>query len=258
MFWSLGALAAPAAVGALVGTGVPWQAILAVSGVTWLGIAVPYAVVAMPSGRVEQAVGSGAWSPSRLSVSIPLLAAAAAIAAYVAAEYGVSSWLVAFLRDAPVSVATLGLSLFWAGLTGSRFVVSRFGDRFDPVRLVVVALVAAGAAIAVAVFAGEVVVSIALFAVAGFAFGPIFPTIVIIGGRLYPGRAAAVSGALSAASDVGAIAYPPLMGLISVSAGLRPAMLGTAFLAAACAVLVVVAGRGAQRSSLVAASGGQK
>jgi nitrate/nitrite transporter NarK len=51
-----------------------------------------------------------------------------------------------------------------------------------------------------------------------------------IGGDRFPGRAAAMTGVLSAAGVVGSLAYPPLMGVISVTAGLQVAMLGIAVL----------------------------
>ena len=86
--------------------------------------------------------------------------------------------------------------------------------------------------------------SIILFGLVGFAFGPVYPLIMAVGGDLYPTRSAAVSGFLSGCAVIGAIVYPPLMGFISVEAGLTVAMVGAALLSFACAlVLFTVGGR---------------
>ena len=74
-----------------------------------------------------------------------------------------------------------------------------------------------------------------LFGLVGFAFGPVYPLIMAVGGDLYPTRSAAVSGFLSGSAVFGAIIYPPLMGFISVEAGLTVAMIGAAILSFACA-----------------------
>ena len=56
----------------------------------------------------------------RRRVPLPLVVLALAIGCYVAMELGVSSWLVRYLDEAPLEVATLALSLFWASLALGR------------------------------------------------------------------------------------------------------------------------------------------
>ena len=76
------------------------------------------------------------------------------------------------------------------------------------------------AALAGAVVAPSLELSIVLFGAAGFAFGPVFPLIMAVGGDRYPTRSAAVSGFLSGMAVIGSIAYPPIMGFLSVTVGL--------------------------------------
>ena len=45
-----------------------------------------------------------------------------------------SNWLVRFLEPAPLTTATLALSLYWAGLTVGRLLSSAIADRFDHLR----------------------------------------------------------------------------------------------------------------------------
>ncbi|HEU4672231.1 MAG TPA: MFS transporter [Candidatus Limnocylindrales bacterium] len=239
--FSLGSLVAPVGVGTLVAAGVPWQAVILGSGVASLALAAPFGVIDMPHGRHDR---SG--KQASLRIGLPLVAAGAALALYVASEVGLSSWLVRFL-PASLPVATGALTLFWLGLTAGRVVAARYASRFDPVRLGVVACLAGGVAMALGVGAvaigigPAVATSIVLFTLAGFAFGPVYPIIILIADRLYPGRAAAVTGLLAGVAVVGSVGYPPLMGLISVSAGLVAAMFGAALLAVLAAGLLAFA-----------------
>ena len=86
-------------------------------------------------------------------------------------------------------------------------------------------------------------ISIALFALAGFVTGPVYPMVMVVAGDRYPERLSAVSGFLSGSAVVGSIVYPPVMGFLSVSVGLTIAMLGTVVLAFVSAVALVLVSR---------------
>ena len=238
--FSIGALAAPLLIAALVEIGVAWRLPFAASSIVVLAIGlglatsdlrVPHPVLASRAGR--PAVGR--------HVPLPMVLLAVAITSYVAAESGVSSWLVRFLDTAPIGIATLALSLFWAGLALGRLVASRVADRFAPLAVATACGLATGVAVLAAVVAPWVAVSIALFAVAGVACGPIYPMIIASAGGLYPARANAVSGVLTAAAVTGSVVYPPAMGFISNGLGLGVGMAGAGLLAVACAGALVAA-----------------
>ncbi len=260
LFYSIGALAAPLVIGPLVGIGLDWRLLALATAVAGLALAAPLARVGRvpPRARSSVAVEDGsraAEDPSRAAADarraavissalrLALATLAIAIACYVAAEAGVSSWLVGFLGDEPMTVATVGLGLFWVGLAIGRLVASRIADRFDPVRFTVTCALAGGIAILAAVAGSSGSVRIPLFFAAGLAFGPVYPMIVAVAGSLFPYRAAAVAGILAAAGPVGAILYPWAMGLIAGVAGLGAGMAGAALLIFASGAAVVVAGR---------------
>lgn len=247
LFFSLGALASPLAVGFLVEAGFTWQQLILVSGIVSLPLTVLFAVVDVPSGRHDRHAGGAA----RIGLVLPLLFLAVAIGCYVAAEMGVSNWLVRFLEAAPLAVATSALSLFWGGLTLGRLVSARVADRFDHVKFTIVSSVVASVALVAAVFVPALPASVALFGLVGFAYGPIYPMIMAIGGERFPGRSAAVSGFLGATSVAGSVVYPPVMGFLSVTIGLTAAMLGTAVLGFACAAALLLA-RGQSRRAVSA------
>jgi MFS transporter, FHS family, glucose/mannose:H+ symporter len=275
LFFSLGALSAPLAVGVLVDGGVGWQAIIVVTGLIALPLAVLFGIVEMPSGRhrvaaVTEAIATDltdgspvadvAFDPiqpisraaaARGRLAAPLILLGVAIGCYVASEVGVSNWLVRFLEPAPLTTATTALSLYWAGLAAGRLVSSQLADRFDHLRFATVCAVGIAIALVGAIFVPSLPASIALFALTGFASGPVFPMIIAIGGERYPDRSAAVGGFLTGSAVIGSIIYPPVMGFLSVSVGLTVAMFGNVILGLACAGALIFVGRTA-RATLAA------
>ena len=242
LFFALGAFVAPIAFGVLVDAGVAWQLLLVATGVLSLALALPLLVTDL--GDRRHVAGAQAHGHvGRLWLAPAILALGTGIGLYVAAEMGVSSWLVRFLAAAPLTVATTSLGLFWGGLMLGRLVSARFADRFDHLRLATAASAASAVALAGAIAVPAIPVQIALFALVGFTLGPIYPLIMAVAGERFQGRASAVSGILTAAGVVGGVVYPPLMGLLSVSVGLTAAMAGTALICLGCAGAIVVAGR---------------
>jgi fucose permease len=238
LFFALGALIAPLVVGRLVEAGVAWQVVVVAAALPQFAMALGFAISDVPSGRHQRGDPR-----TRLGLQLPLILLAVAVCFYVAAEVGVSAWLVRFLESAPLTVATTALSLFWAGLTLGRLVSARFGDVFDHRRFAIVATAVASVGLVLAVVVPSLPASIVLFGVVGFAFGPIYPMIMAVAGDLFPNRSAAVSGFLGASAISGAILYPPVMGFLSVTIGLGWAMVGAAALGIGCAGALLVVGR---------------
>jgi MFS transporter, FHS family, glucose/mannose:H+ symporter len=245
--FSLGALSTPLAIGRLVEGGAAWQVLVVLTALVAFVVAGLFVLVPMPGGHHGRDGNDVDPQPDRLApgrlISVTLILLAVAIAGGVAAEAGVSNWLVRFLDAAPLSVATTGLTLFWVGLASGRLFSARFADRFDHRRFALIAAVSSAVAVVGAVVAPSEGLSIALFAVTGFGIGPIVPMIMVVAGERYPTRSAAVSGFLSSAALTGTIVYPPAMGFLSVTVGLGIAMVGNGILALVCAVALVMVGR---------------
>ncbi len=239
--FSLGALASPLIVGRLLEADVEWRSIIAATAVVPIPLAILLAMAGQPSGRHVAMPLAGA---ARIGLALPLIALAVAIACYVGSEVGVSNWLVRFLDQASVGLATTALALLWGGLTVGRLVSARIGDRFDHARFAALAALVAAVALVGAVVVPWLPASIALFALVGFAYGPIYPLIMAVAGDRYPARSAAVSGFLSGTAVIGSVVYPPIMGFLSVSVGLAAAMLGAAVLSAACGLVLAMLARG--------------
>jgi Fucose permease len=243
LFFSLGAFAAPLSVGRLVEAGVPWQVVVFGTALAALPLAGALALAELPSGRDARSTEVPREADAtRIGFSWPLIALGTAIACYVASEVGVSDWLVRFLETATVGLATAALSLLWGGLALGRLASARWSDRFDHARFASTAAFVASLALVAATVVPSLPVSILLFGVAGFAFGPVYPLIMAVAGDRFPGRSAAVSGFLSGFAVIGAIVYPPVMGFVSVGVGLGAAMLGAAVIALVCAVVLWLVG----------------
>jgi fucose permease len=246
VFYSVGALGAPVAIGVLVSLGAEWRLLAAATGLAALGLAQPLSRAGAVPPRPRPVVPPTAAGPDPAAPNgfrLALVALGLAIACYVAAESGVSSWLVGFLADEPLTAATLALSLFWAGIAAGRVTASRVADQFDPVRFTASCTTAGGLAILAAVALASGPLRIGLFLAAGFAFGPVYPMIMSVAGSLFPHRAAAVAGIVTSTGVVGSITYPPLVGLVAGVAGLGAGMLGAALLIISSGGTVVVAGR---------------
>ena len=241
LFYALGAVGAPFLLAFRTSLGLSWQLVVVATGVATVPLGLFLTVTDLVDGRRYAETESKAGQSSVLVLPLGLLAVA--IGCYVAFSNGVSNWLVRFLASAPGGIATLALSLFWAGLMAGRLVSAYIADRFDHAKLATAAAAATSAAVLAAVLAPTLELAIVLFAVAGFTAGPVYPLIMAIGGERFPGRSAAMSGILSAAAIGGSLAYPPLMGVISVTAGLPTAMAGTAVFGACAAVALVIVGR---------------
>jgi len=95
--------------------------------------------------------------------------------------------------------------------------------------------------LAAAVLAPWVPLALLLCAVTGVFAGPIYPMLIAIGGDLYPRRLAALSGGLTAAATVGAIIYPPLMGIVADQVGIKIGLLGAALLGLPAAAALLLA-----------------
>lgn len=247
LFYSVGALSAALVVSVLAEAGIGWRVVAVATAIAGLVLALPLRQAGMVPSR-RRAPGDlpparRSRSPVDVALRLSMAALAVAIACYVAAEAGVTSWLVAYLVEVPMSAATLSLGLFWTGLAGGRLVASRIADRFDPTSFTTACAFASALALLCAVAGPPGPLRIAFFVATGFAFGPVYPMIMAVAGSLFPHRAAAISGALTAAGVVGAVTYPALMGVISEVAGLGAAMVGAALLAAASGVAVLVARR---------------
>lgn len=227
--WSLGAGAAAAVGSAAAALGVPLGLHLAVVGVLLAGLALGV----RPHVPDTSGVGTGERTPgARVSRALVLLCGLAVLAALL--EDAPASWSAVYLAEhagAGPGVAGLAFTAFMVGMVGGRLVGDRVVGHVGVVRTVRVGGAAAATALAVALTVQTTVVGVIAFGVVGLGAATLFPALFTAAGTL-PGQGVA---AMNAASRVGFLASPPLVGAVADAVGL-PLALGLLVVPAAAGV----------------------
>ena len=173
----------------------------------------------------------------------------AAIILYVGLENGIS-YFVETLFSRTLNAADLGaaaLSAYWIGMTVSRLVFSAVPAR--PQWVVLGAFLCSAAALGGLALSASPYLSVGLCAAAGFAYGPIWSTLVYLATRQFPHATAGAAGRMSAGCGLGGIFYPLLMGAVCDRFGIRASFCLLALTAAAGALCSLLAGLRIKKSN---------
>jgi fucose permease len=227
--YGIGAATGPLIMTAVLGKGRPWQQGYAIVGVAQLVLAGCFAATVSWWDRPgDEAAAAAPPAFATIRATLRLTATKLAIAAffvYAGVEASTGVWTFTLLTEARgVDPAEAGwvVSLFWGGLTGSRLVAAFAAARVRPRTLLWIAL--AG------VLLGTVLVWLNVSArltyagilLAGWACGPIFPTLVAMTpGRLGAEHAANAVGFQIAAAALGLSLLPALVGIAAGAFGVH-------------------------------------
>jgi fucose permease len=220
---SLGAVVSPIAVQYGVNTlGWSWRAVF------WLCAAgVSAALAALLFVRFPDRVSPdrhGAAGPSRRLFSSPAFALFFfAILLYVGLENGIG-YFTESLFSLKLNAAALGayaISAYWASMAVSRFVFGVLS--LSPQKTLAGCLFASAALFTVLALLRDAVPALALCALIGLAFGPVWSLLMDFAARQHPGSSGRAMGVMSAGCGLGGAVFPALMGLISEYADLRAA-----------------------------------
>ena len=138
--------------------------------------------------------------------------------AYCAAEATAMSWASTYFAEVkgiPAERAALFASLFYIGITASRFLSGLIADKLGDRKMI-----AAGAAvllcgIALLLIPGPVVLAVIAFVTIGFGCGPIYPCIIHSTPKNFGAEnSGAIIGIQMASAYVGSTFIPPLFGLL--------------------------------------------
>lgn len=219
--FGIGALIGPAYAGWLVGTTLGWRAVYGGIGIAALVVTVILWREHHPVGRLH--VGSSPAELIRLLFTRTVLVSALALGLYVAAEIGLSSWLVYYLvtvRRIDLFLASLVLSLFWGSIVIGRLACSWAALHLPPATIVwMSAIMAVVAYVGVAVLTDPRWLYVAV-AVAGIGCAGQFPMIMAWATAKDPARTGAVAGLLIAGADLGGSVGSWTVGLVATNAGL--------------------------------------
>jgi fucose permease len=229
-YFGVGAVAGPALVGWVGASRYPWL----------FGAVAAASVVLIPTlggvGRTPPPAAAHGPAPVSRARTRWIVAAFVTIyVLYVAIETGAGGWEPTHLEAVgySASVAATATSAFWLALTVGRFVAVPVSLRWPGPAIVI------GCCLGMAIFLGAATVPAAApyaYAGLGLACAPIWPTGLPWLARAAP-TVAAASAYVMAASMLGGIVFPPLLGQAIEVAGVRSVPLVLGALAVVCAVL---------------------
>ncbi|POM23824.1 Major Facilitator Superfamily protein [Actinomadura rubteroloni] len=227
--FGVGAILGPALLGRLGPDRYPW----AFAGCAVVCLALLPGLAGVRSRPAEQTRPA----PDRQPRVLPLVLAFVVIyVLHVAIETGVGGWepthLAAVGYGAPA--AAIATSGFWLAMTAGRFGAIPLSLRFTDAAIVTWCCAGMTGFLLLAAVPGAAPYA---YAGVGLAIGPIFPTALPWLRRTAPGGAAGAF--VVAASMVGGVAFPPLLGAVIEVSGVRAVPLLLAALAAVCTTLAV-------------------
>ena len=221
MMFGVGATLGPAIDGIAMARGISYRVTFA----TGAGAIAVLAAMLFMSSRVEALPADGEVHELRALLVHPLIwAITIVLFLYVGAEVGVGAWLYSYLRHAAVpvtaSVASAGVSIYWAGLIGGRLLGGVLAQRVAPRRLAAIGSVISAASLLALILAPSApILEFPIVAIVGIGFGPIFPNMIAAGAERFPSRVASVTSIVAGGAALGGVALPWMMGAMLVAHG---------------------------------------
>lgn len=221
VFFGVGAVVSPAAAGLSLEL---WDSALPalwIGGVLMLAT-LPF-VLRLPRERFQRELPSSGGG-ARFSYRVPLLwMFGAVMMVYVGVEIGVGGWAQPYLErttELSPSAAALATSGFWLALTASRLLIAIIGGRMTSAQVLTLSIgIAAFSGVLLAISTGGAALSITAILLAGFGFGPVYPTIIVILTSLFPqapGKAASIGAVMG---GIGGGTIPWIQGILLERSG---------------------------------------
>ncbi len=207
-------------VGAVIGPllAVPFGVATFALAVAVLLAALPLLAWTLPRGLKTGSIAAEADRPASLYRSPVLWLFGLLFLLYVGLEIGVGNWTTEYMADsAGVDRDAGGLttSLYWFSFMFSRLIVTALGSRltFERQLTMSVTLSLLGAVLYI-MTTGNVIGTIAVTVVIGFAFGPVYPAGFAIVARTFSASAGRAAGVIGMAGSIGAMTLVPMQGVI--------------------------------------------
>jgi fucose permease len=134
---------------------------------------------------------------------------------YVGIETSTYSWISSFwkrLPDATFPPQSIIASIFWITLTSGRLICGLITDRIGLIRFIAISSIATLVSGTVWTFFPNREVTLACIFVIGFSLSGIYPTIMAIMTRLFPGRSGKVVAFMTVFGSIGGFFIPSIIG----------------------------------------------
>ena len=143
---------------------------------------------------------------------------------YVGFENGFTFFVDTLFTDVlKASTGKLALSLFWAVMIPSRFLVGRFSDHAK--KLLLAAILTIPCTMLLITASSDPVIVLLLCIPLGFASGAIYPCVLTIMLPLAGRRTATATGIITSATGIGGVVFTAMTGFLADRMGMRASML---------------------------------
>ena len=146
-----------------------------------------------------------------------------AIFLYVGIESSFASWTPVFLvkaRDVSAAIASYSISIFWLAMIGGRWLFSHFFYKADLSRSLIIGVAGGALFIALSFLSREKSLTLLFIACSGLFLSYAYPSLLALGGNVFPNSIGFVTGILTAGGFAGSMFFPWLIGPISQAIGL--------------------------------------
>ena len=224
-FHGAGSMLAPLFAGKMIADGAQWNSIYKMIIFLPLILAISFFAARFAKGRVKKESSHKAISDSKGFLSVinkELMLFCILIAAYVAAEIGIASWIVEFLQKEKgysVVKSSLFLSLYFGFITGGRLLGSTIVDKIGHIRILRITSIASIVFLIAGIFSSNSLAFI--LPVTGFFFSIIFPTITAVASERHNENRGAVLGVLFFFAGLGGTIGPWAVGSVAELAGIK-------------------------------------
>jgi fucose permease len=223
--YGLGAATSPLIVTTVIGVGATWRWAYAVVMVMQVILAVAFAATARHWDAAAYRPGSSPTTPARSRASMPprwwkqrrALSGVLVVAVQSGLESVVGLWAFVFLLEAlslPPSIAGPTVSGYWVGIVVGRVLLGPVAERLGtwPVLAGVTTLATVAAILLVL---QQPALAVAGVVVLGLALAPVYPLLVLTTAERTAAPAVdRLVGLQAAASTVGSVLFPPLIGVL--------------------------------------------
>lgn len=213
-FFSIGAITGPIVLQALMDSGLHWKVLYGIYGGA-LVLCLPLLLRTAIPRQVRTVYSKSTGNPVKILLQPAFFLLFTAMVLYVGLENGVV-FFVKTLFELRLDAGHLGayaISAFWAGTAISRLVSGT--RQMTAVRTVTVSFACAALLLAGLALSKSAALSLAVSALAGFSYGPIWSGLVALAAAEAPGRSGSAVSILTTGCGIGGAAYPVLMGFMA-------------------------------------------
>ena len=231
LFFGIGCLAGPVLAGFALASDVEWRLIHGALAAAACTTPFPFVFMRISTPTISKAHSFRAIRKGVLHPVVLLMMAVLGI--YIGFEVALSGWLPSFLElehGFSRGLAGISLSALWGGIIVGRMLAGLVLRWISPLPLLALSMALAGPLVLVASLIDNPAASLAGFGLVGVFVATAFPIALSQGVSTQKAARGALAGFLMAASAVGAIVFPPVVGAIAGPLGLRAAMAMTAAL----------------------------